>query len=158
IESRVAHRRCRATFFRAVGARVLPKHAGGDVFAASAGRRRGPRQRAGRGRKFAGSRSGRCRTPEGAGVAMPRPAWVPIREDLRRFEPYGAPQMGDMVRLNVNENPYGPGAGLLDDIAADVRSVAAGLNRYPDREARDLRHDLADYVGHGLSADHMWAA
>lgn len=89
---------------------------------------------------------------------MPLPAWVPIREDLRRFEPYGAPQMGDMVRLNVNENPHGPGTGLLDDIAADVRSVAAGLNRYPDREARDLRHDLAAYVGHGLSADHMWAA
>src|SRR5699024_7183821 len=89
---------------------------------------------------------------------MPLPAWVPSREDLRRFEPYGAPQMGDMVRLNVNENPYGPGTGLLDDIAADVRSVAAGLNRYPDREARRLRHDLADYVGHGMSADHMWAA
>lgn len=89
---------------------------------------------------------------------MPLPAWVPIREDLRQFEPYGAPQIDDLVRLNVNENPYGPSAAIIDDIAAEVRSVAAGLNRYPDREARQLRHDLAGYVGHGVSADHMWAA
>src|SRR5699024_7296760 len=141
-----------------LGALVATHHPGVHLSASTAGGRRGPRQRAVRGRKFAGARSGRCRAPEGAGVAMPLPAWVPIREDLRRFEPYGAPQMGDMVRLNVNENPHGPGTGLLDDIAADVRSVAAGLNRYPDREARDLRHDLAAYVGHGLSSDHMWAA
>jgi histidinol-phosphate aminotransferase len=32
------------------------------------------------------------------------------------------------------------------------------LNRYPDRDATELRKDLADYLGHGLTAAHVWAA
>ena len=34
----------------------------------------------------------------------------------------------------------------------------ASLNRYPDREATRLRAALAAYLGHGLSADRVWAA
>ncbi|HTU07508.1 MAG TPA: histidinol-phosphate transaminase, partial [Trebonia sp.] len=30
--------------------------------------------------------------------------------------------------------------------------------RYPDRDATDLRKDLADYLGHGLTAQQVWAA
>lgn len=89
---------------------------------------------------------------------MPLPAWVPIREDLRAHEPYGAPQLDVPVQLNTNENPYGPGAGVVADIARAVGDVAAKLNRYPDREARALRSALADYLGHGLTADRVWAA
>ncbi len=36
--------------------------------------------------------------------------------------------------------------------------MAATLNRYPDRDAVELRKDLADYLGHGLTARHVWAA
>ncbi|MGA8987700.1 histidinol-phosphate transaminase [Aeromicrobium sp.] len=89
---------------------------------------------------------------------MPLPAWVPIREDLRGFEPYGAPQIPDVINLNVNENPYGPSAEAAADIAEAVRAVATTLNRYPDREALDLRAGLADYLGHGLTMDRVWAA
>ena len=32
------------------------------------------------------------------------------------------------------------------------------LNRYPDRDAVALRTDLADYLGHGLTAANVWAA
>ena len=32
------------------------------------------------------------------------------------------------------------------------------LNRYPDRDAVELRKDLADYLGDGLTASHVWAA
>jgi histidinol-phosphate aminotransferase len=32
------------------------------------------------------------------------------------------------------------------------------LNRYPDRDATDLRKDLADYLGHGVTAANIWAA
>ena len=42
------------------------------------------------------------------GLVMPLPEWVPIRDDLRGFEPYGAPQIPDVINLNVNENPYPP--------------------------------------------------
>ncbi|MEO6470694.1 MAG: histidinol-phosphate transaminase [Aeromicrobium sp.] len=89
---------------------------------------------------------------------MPLPEWVPIREELRDFEPYGAPQMTDVICLNVNENPYPPSAVVAADIAESVREAATGLNRYPDREATELRTALADYLGHGLTCDQVWAA
>ncbi|MBM9464303.1 histidinol-phosphate transaminase [Aeromicrobium sp. YIM 150415] len=89
---------------------------------------------------------------------MPLPSWVPIRDDLRPYEPYGAPQLADVIMLNVNENPYAPSAAIADDIAAAVREAVLGLNRYPDREATALREALADYLGHGLSAERVWAA
>ena len=66
----------------------------------------------------------------------------PIREELRGFEPYGAPQLPlDLVpvQLNTNENPYGPSDACADDIAAAVRAAATTLNRYPDREHVELR-------------------
>jgi histidinol-phosphate aminotransferase len=89
---------------------------------------------------------------------MPLPEWVPIRDDLRGFEPYGAPQIPDVINLNVNENPYPPSAQVAADIAEAVRQAASGLNRYPDREAVALREGLAAYLGHGLTASCVWAA
>lgn len=89
---------------------------------------------------------------------MSVPEWVPIREDLRAVEPYGAPQISDVICLNVNENPYPPSAVVAADIAESVREVATGLNRYPDREATELRAALAGYLGHGLTGDQVWAA
>jgi histidinol-phosphate aminotransferase len=83
---------------------------------------------------------------------------LPIREDLRGQTPYGAPQLDVAVRLNTNENSY----ALPDEVAdAIVKAVAAevkDLNRYPDRDAVALRTDLADYLGHGLTAAQVWAA
>lgn len=89
---------------------------------------------------------------------MSAPDWLPVRPELRDDEPYGAPQMTGVINLNVNENPYGPSETVADAIATAVRDVALGLNRYPDREATALRSGLADYLGHGLTADHVWAA
>jgi len=83
---------------------------------------------------------------------------LPIRDDLRGQTPYGAPQLDVPVRLNTNENSY----ALPDEVAdAIVKAVAAevkDLNRYPDRDAIALRTDLADYLGHGLTTAHVWAA
>jgi histidinol-phosphate aminotransferase len=36
--------------------------------------------------------------------------------------------------------------------------VAGTLNRYPDRDAIELRKDLAAYLGHGLTEQNTWAA
>ena len=71
---------------------------------------------------------------------------MPLRADLLGEVPYGAPQIDVPVRLNVNENPYPPSAGLIADIAAAVAVAAAQLNRYPDREASQLRADLVGYL------------
>jgi histidinol-phosphate aminotransferase len=81
-----------------------------------------------------------------------------LREDLRDLHPYGAPQLGVPVQLNTNENPYAPSEALRQAIAQAVAGVAGTLNRYPDRDAVELRKDLADYLGHGLTARQVWAA
>ncbi|MFI7442044.1 histidinol-phosphate transaminase [Nonomuraea indica] len=83
---------------------------------------------------------------------------LPIRDDLRGKTPYGAPQIDVPVRLNTNENPYPPSKALVDDLAEEVRRVTGALNRYPDRDAVELRADLAGYLGHGLTPDQVWAA
>jgi histidinol-phosphate aminotransferase len=83
---------------------------------------------------------------------------LPIRDDLRGREPYGAPQLSVDVRLNTNENPYPPSPRVAAAVADAVRAVAGTLNRYPDRDATELRKDLASYLGHGLTALQVWAA
>ncbi len=84
--------------------------------------------------------------------------FLPLRDDLRGRSAYGAPQLDVPVRLNTNENPYGPSAALAADLAAAVLEAAGELNRYPDRDAYALRADLAGYLGHDLTADQIWAA
>jgi histidinol-phosphate aminotransferase len=83
---------------------------------------------------------------------------LPLREDLRGLTPYGAPQLDVAVRLNTNENPYPPPAGLVADLRESLAAAATGTNRYPDRDATALRADLAAYLGHGLDASGVWAA
>ena len=86
---------------------------------------------------------------------------LPLREELRGIEPYGAPQLSleaAPVQLNVNENPYPPSEAVVADVAAAVADVTRTLNRYPDREFTALREDLAAYLGHGVTPDQVWAA
>lgn len=97
----------------------------------------------------------------GPGAPAGVPDWVPLRDELRGEEPYGAPQIDVPVRLNTNENPYGPSETAADDIAASVRAASLDLNRYPDREAWGLRTALAKYLSRevdGLDASRVWAA
>ena len=83
---------------------------------------------------------------------------LPIRPELVGEKPYGAPQLDVPYCLNVNENPYPPSEAVVAEIAAAVAAAARGLNRYPERDALALRADLACYLGHGLTADRVWAA
>jgi histidinol-phosphate aminotransferase len=89
---------------------------------------------------------------------MSGPESLPLREDLRGLTPYGAPQLEVAVRLNTNENPYPPPAGLAADLRESLAVAATSTNRYPDRDATALRGDLAAYLGHGLDASSVWAA
>src|ERR1700722_10033488 len=81
-----------------------------------------------------------------------------VRPALQDLHPYGAPQIDVPVLLNTNENPYPPSPALQRAVTDAVAQAAATLNRYPDRDAVDLRKDLADYLGHGLTGRHLWAA
>ncbi len=89
-------------------------------------------------------------------------AELPVRDDLRGQHPYGAPQLDVPIRLNVNENPYPPSEALVADVAAAAGAAARGLNRYPDRDAEELRADLAAYLageaGVDLQPQQLWAA
>ncbi len=81
-----------------------------------------------------------------------------VRDDLKHLHPYGAPQLDVPVQLNTNENPYAPSETLKKAITDAVAAIAGTLNRYPDRDAVELREDLAGYLGHRLTAANTWAA
>ncbi len=87
---------------------------------------------------------------------------LPIRDELRGKSPYGAPQLDVPVRLNTNENPYPLPEPLVRRIAERVTEAARQLNRYPDRDAVELRTELARYLtrtaGHEVAATQVWAA
>jgi len=83
---------------------------------------------------------------------------LPLREELRGIEPYGAPQLDVAVALNVNENPYPPSEAVVAEVAEAVAEATRTLNRYPDREFSALREDLAAYLGHGVRPEQVWAA
>jgi histidinol-phosphate aminotransferase len=83
---------------------------------------------------------------------------LPLRPELVGQEPYGAPQLDVPVCLNVNENPYPPSEQVITEIAAAVAVAGRSINRYPERDALELRADLARYLGHGLNAEQIWAA
>jgi len=87
---------------------------------------------------------------------------LPVRADLVGKAPYGAPQSTTAIALNVNENPYPPSPGLVVSLQAALGAAARTLHRYPDREALDLRADLASYLtgrtGVSLGVEQVWAA
>lgn len=87
---------------------------------------------------------------------------LPLREELRGKNAYGAPQLTVTNQLNTNENPYAPSPAIVEDLVAEVRVLAGSLNRYPERDAQDLRANLAEYVsrqtGVNVTAQQVWAA
>src|SRR6266545_5011279 len=59
------------------------------------------------------------------------------------------PMKPGLVRLNANENPYGPSAAAI----AAMRDAFSAASRYPDDEAEQLTADVAKL--HGLSAEEV---
>lgn len=82
---------------------------------------------------------------------------LPLRDDLRGLVPYGAPQAPLPIALNVNENTHPVPQEVADDILDSVARALRDINRYPDREFTALREAFADYLGHGLTAEQIWA-
>jgi len=82
---------------------------------------------------------------------------LPLRDDLKGASPYGAPQDPVRYALNVNENTHPIPEEVARDIVESLAHAVLGVNRYPDREFAELRGAFAGYLGHGLTADHVWA-
>lgn len=89
---------------------------------------------------------------------MPGIEDLPIRQDLRGLEPYGAPQLDVPVQLNVNENTFGIPEAVALAIVERVARATLNLNRYPDREFLELRSGLANFLAGGLNETQVWAA
>ncbi len=68
--------------------------------------------------------------------------WSPFVKDLVPYVPGEQPQIEGLVKLNTNENPYGPSPRVLEAIAD---GVGEGLRLYPDPNAAALKSTIAEY-------------
>lgn len=66
--------------------------------------------------------------------------WSPIVETLKPYVAGEQPRIADLVKLNTNENPYGPSPKA---IAAMQAAVTDSLKLYPDPSALSLRQAIA---------------
>jgi len=93
---------------------------------------------------------------------MSWPAWLPLKSTLADLTPYGAPQIDDVVALNTNENPFELSQELTNQMLRALEPVIRSLNRYPDRDAVELRTELAKYIsqstGAKVAVENIWAA
>ena len=90
------------------------------------------------------------------------PEWLSLNSNIRELKPYGAPQIPAQVRLNTNENPYPLDESLQNKIISEISQRVSNLNRYPDRDAIELRTTLAEYINGisntDFSYEQIWAA
>lgn len=71
--------------------------------------------------------------------------WSPLVQTLEPYVPGEQPKEGAFIKLNTNENPYGPSPRVAQAIAS---YPVDHLRLYPDPNASGLKTALADY--HGL--------
>ena len=75
-------------------------------------------------------------------------------ETVRRLTPYvpgEQPKLANLVKLNTNENPYGPSPRVLAALQAELND---GLRLYPDPNADGLRAAIAEY--HGIRSENVF--
>ncbi len=81
-------------------------------------------------------------------------ALIPPSDDQGLGTGYHSPQVVVDVRLNTNESPYPPPRAFVHALATELSEV--DFNRYPDREARELRAALGRL--HGVGPEQVFAA
>ncbi len=77
--------------------------------------------------------------------------WSPVVQGLTPYVPGEQPKLQNLVKLNTNENPYGPSPAVL---AAVRETVADSLRLYPDPNADALKDALAAY--HGVARNEVF--
>jgi histidinol-phosphate aminotransferase len=76
------------------------------------------------------------------------------RDDVALMDGYHSPQVTVDVRLNTNESPFPPPEDWQDRLARAVGEIR--WNRYPDREATELRSRIGQL--HGVGPEVVFAA
>ena len=68
--------------------------------------------------------------------------WSPLVNDLVPYVPGEQPKMSNLVKLNTNENPFGPSPKVVDAIRQELTD---NLRLYPDPEGEALKAVIAAY-------------
>ena len=68
--------------------------------------------------------------------------WSPIVHTLTPYVPGEQPKVTKLIKLNTNENPYGPSEKVLASLQAQADER---LRLYPDPNASDLKDAIAEY-------------
>ena len=69
--------------------------------------------------------------------------WSPLVHELTPYTPGEQPQIEGLIKLNTNENPYGPSPRVLQAIAAANNGE---LRKYPDPSASGLKNSIAYFA------------
>ena len=70
--------------------------------------------------------------------------WSDLVKQLRPYEPGEQPWMDGVLKLNTNENPFGPSPKVLSAIEGQLGNQ---LRLYPPPNADLLKQAIADYYG-----------
>ena len=79
--------------------------------------------------------------------------WGEIVEKLNPYTPGEQPNDLNLMKLNTNENPYGPSPHVLKNIKNKCND---SLRLYPDPESIELKKTLAEY--HNLSPESVFVS
>ncbi|MEG1041156.1 MAG: histidinol-phosphate transaminase [Pseudomonas sp.] len=70
--------------------------------------------------------------------------WSPFVKDLVPYVPGEQPKLARLVKLNTNENPYGPSPKALEAMRGELSD---NLRLYPDPNSDLLKQAVAEYYG-----------
>lgn len=70
--------------------------------------------------------------------------WSPIVRELTPYVPGEQPKIDNLIKLNTNENPYGPSPKA---VAAMQAAVGDALRLYPNTESSPVKTAVARYYG-----------
>lgn len=77
--------------------------------------------------------------------------WSPIVHELTPYVPGEQPKVTNLIKLNTNENPYGPSPTVISALQAEA---AETLRLYPDPNSDKLKAAIAQY--HGLNSNQIF--
>ncbi len=77
--------------------------------------------------------------------------WSSVVAGLQPYVPGEQPKLARLVKLNTNENPYGPSPRVLEALRAEV---ADSLRLYPDPRSERLVASIARF--HGLTPEQVF--
>lgn len=77
--------------------------------------------------------------------------WSDIVHQLDPYVPGEQPKISNLIKLNTNENPYGPSPKVIEAIQS---GTGDSLKLYPDPNSDKLKQSIADY--YGLATDQVF--